>query len=39
LLRFAETFTIAAAGGVGLTLIGFPAGLISGSMLAVAVPP
>ncbi len=37
LLRFAETFTIAAAGGVGLTLIGFPAGLISGSMLAVAV--
>jgi len=35
-LRFAETLIIALIGGVGFTLVGFPAGLISGSMLAVA---
>jgi uncharacterized protein len=32
----AETLTIALAGGAAFTLIGFPAGLISGSVLAVA---
>ena len=37
LLRTAETLLIATAGGVVLTLIGFPAGLIAGSMLAVAL--
>jgi membrane AbrB-like protein len=37
LLRTAETLLIATAGGVAFTLIGFPAGLIAGSMLAVAV--
>jgi membrane AbrB-like protein len=36
LLRTAETLLIAAAGGVGFTLAGFPAGLISGSLLSVA---
>src|SRR6267142_2437639 len=36
-LRTAETLLIATAGGVAFTLIGFPAGLIAGSMLAVAV--
>ncbi len=35
LLRTAETLAIAAAGGVAFTLLGFPAGLISGSLLAV----
>jgi membrane AbrB-like protein len=33
----AETLLIAAGGGVALTASGFPAGLITGSMLAVAV--
>jgi membrane AbrB-like protein len=33
----AETLLIAALGGVGFALIGFPAGLVSGSMLATAV--
>jgi membrane AbrB-like protein len=37
LRRFAETLVIAAIGGVGFTLAGFPAGLIAGSMLAVAI--
>jgi uncharacterized protein len=37
LIPFAETLLIAAAGGVAFTLIGFPAGLVTGSMLAVAV--
>ena len=37
LLKIAETLLIATAGGVAFTLIGFPAGLIAGSMLAVAV--
>jgi uncharacterized protein len=32
----AETLLIALAGGVAFTLIGFPAGLVSGSVLAVA---
>jgi membrane AbrB-like protein len=36
-LQLAETALIAAAGGVALWAIGFPAGLITGSMLAVAV--
>jgi membrane AbrB-like protein len=36
LLRTAETLLIAAAGGVAFTAIGFPAGLISGSLLSVA---
>src|SRR5581483_4748102 len=31
----AETLLIAAAGGIGLALLGFPAGLVSGSVLAV----
>jgi uncharacterized protein len=35
-LRTAETLTIAAVGGAVFTLAGFPAGLISGSLLAVA---
>jgi len=33
----AETLAIALAGGVAFTAAGFPAGLVSGSMLAVAV--
>ena len=37
LLRAVETLLIAAGGGVAFALIGFPAGLISGSLLAVAV--
>src|ERR1700704_1531817 len=36
-LRVAETLLIAAGGGVGVNLIGLPGGLVSGSMLAVAV--
>src|SRR5438132_13181980 len=36
-LRTAETLLIATAGGVAFTLIGFPAGLVAGSMLAVAL--
>ena len=37
LLDAAETLLFAAGGGVAFALIGFPAGLISGSLLAVAV--
>jgi membrane AbrB-like protein len=37
LFPFAETLLIAAAGGALFLLIGFPAGLVTGSMLAVAV--
>ncbi len=36
LLAPAETLVIALAGGVTFTLLGFPAGLVSGSVLAVA---
>ena len=36
LLETAETLIIALAGGAAFTLIGFPAGLVSGSVLAVA---
>jgi membrane AbrB-like protein len=36
LVPYAETLLIAAAGGIGFTLIGFPAGLVSGSMLMTA---
>jgi len=36
LLEPAETLAIALAGGVTFTLIGFPGGLVSGSVLAVA---
>lgn len=36
LMRTAETLLIAAVGGAVFTLIGFPAGLISGSLLSVA---
>jgi membrane AbrB-like protein len=35
-LRTAETLLIAAIGGTVFTLVGFPAGLISGSLLSVA---
>ena len=35
-LQVAETLAIAAAGGVGFSLVGVPAGLVSGSVLAVA---
>jgi membrane AbrB-like protein len=37
LLRTGETLIVAALGGVLLHLIGFPAGLVSGSVLAVAI--
>ncbi len=37
ILQTAETLLIATAGGVVFTLIGFPAGLVAGSMLAVAL--
>ncbi|HKG00923.1 MAG TPA: AbrB family transcriptional regulator [Xanthobacteraceae bacterium] len=37
LLRTAETLAVAALGGLVFTAAGFPAGLISGSMLAVAI--
>jgi membrane AbrB-like protein len=37
LLRTAETLSIAAVGGVALALLGFPAGLVTGSLLAVAI--
>ena len=37
LLQIAETALIASVGGVGFYLFGFPGGLFSGSMLAVAV--
>ena len=36
LVETAETLIIALAGGAAFTLIGFPAGLVSGSVLAVA---
>ena len=36
LIQIGETLTIGAAGGIGFSLIGLPAGLVSGSMLAVA---
>jgi membrane AbrB-like protein len=36
-LGFAETLAIAALGGAAFSALGFPAGLISGSILAVAV--
>jgi uncharacterized protein len=36
LIPFAETLLTAAAGGVAFTLIGVPAGLVSGSMLVTA---
>jgi|SRR5262245_22495570 len=35
-IPYAETLLTAAAGGIGFTLIGFPAGLVSGSMLVTA---
>lgn len=35
-LRAAETLSFAAAGGIVLTWLGFPAGLITGSLLGVA---
>ena len=37
LLRSAETLSIAAVGGLVLSWLGFPAGLVTGSLLAVAV--
>jgi uncharacterized protein len=37
LIPYAETLLIAAVGGVAFTLLGVPAGLISGSMLVTAV--
>jgi uncharacterized protein len=37
LIRSAETLAYAAFGGLLFALIGFPAGLVSGSMLAVAI--
>ena len=37
LWRTAETLAVAAVGGIALTYIGFPAGLITGSLLGVAV--
>ena len=36
-LRVAETLLIAATGGIGFSLAGVPAGLVSGSVLAVAI--
>jgi membrane AbrB-like protein len=37
LLNAAETLLIAAAGGIAFALLGIPAGLVSGSVLAVAI--
>jgi uncharacterized protein len=37
LMQIVETLLIAALGGVGFYLIGFPGGLVSGSMLTVAM--
>jgi membrane AbrB-like protein len=37
LIQVTETLVVAAAGGLALTFVGFPAGLITGSMLLVAV--
>jgi membrane AbrB-like protein len=36
-MQVVETLLVAAIGGVGLTLVGFPGGLVSGSMLTVAL--
>jgi membrane AbrB-like protein len=36
-LHTAETLLIAAAGGIGFSLLGIPAGMVSGSVLAVAI--
>ncbi|HEY6994233.1 MAG TPA: AbrB family transcriptional regulator [Xanthobacteraceae bacterium] len=36
-MQIVETLLIAAIGGVGLNLVGFPGGLVSGSMLTVAL--
>src|SRR5215475_4569650 len=37
LMQVMGTLLIAAVGGIGLHLVGFPGGLVSGSMLTVAV--
>ena len=37
IVQVAETLLIAAIGGVGFSLVGVPAGLVSGSVLAVAI--
>jgi uncharacterized membrane protein AbrB (regulator of aidB expression) len=37
LIQYAETLLIAAVGGATFLLVGFPAGLVTGSMLAVAM--
>jgi len=37
ILHVVETLLIAAAGGIGFQMLGFPGGLVSGSMLLVAV--
>ncbi len=37
ILHSAETLLIAAVGGIGFTLAGIPAGMVSGSVLAVAI--
>jgi membrane AbrB-like protein len=37
LIKVAETLLIATLGGVGFNLVGFPGGLVAGSMLAVAI--
>jgi uncharacterized protein len=37
LIQLAETLLVAASGGIAFTLVGFPAGLVSGSVLAVAL--
>jgi uncharacterized protein len=37
IMQIAETMLIAAIGGIGLNLFGFPGALVSGSMLAVAI--
>ena len=37
LLRTGETLSIAAVGGVALSWLGFPAGLVTGSLLGVAI--
>jgi uncharacterized protein len=36
-MQVVETLLIAAIGGIGLNLVGFPGGLVSGSMLTVAL--
>src|SRR5262245_8592390 len=37
LLQIAETLAIAAAGGITFAMLGIPAGIISGSVLAVSI--